>query len=91
MGIDPTEKVIEMAEKHRDLFPELIENLEYSNTTIEDFIEKRDLQDNTNLFDLVCCSEVVEHVNNQADFLKDCAKLVKPNGYMYVSTMAKTP
>ena len=44
------------------------------------------------LYDLVCCSEVVEHVDNQAEFLRSCVKLVKPqNGYFFMSTIAKTP
>jgi 2-polyprenyl-6-hydroxyphenyl methylase/3-demethylubiquinone-9 3-methyltransferase len=44
------------------------------------------------LYDVVCCSEVIEHVNNQQQFLLDCAKMVKPNGgYLFVSSMAKTP
>ena len=44
------------------------------------------------LYDLVCCSEVVEHVENQRDFLKNCMKLVKPKtGHLFMSTIAKTP
>jgi len=40
---------------------------------------------------LVCCSEVVEHVDKQEEFLRNCLKLVKPNGLLFVSTIAKTP
>lgn len=29
-------------------------------------------------FDLVCCSEVIEHVHDQATFLKNAITLVKP-------------
>lgn len=44
------------------------------------------------LYDLVCCSEVVEHVDNQKEFLKNCLKLVKPKtGHLFMSTIAKTP
>ena len=44
-----------------------------------------------NLFDVVCCSEVIEHVNHQKQFLHNCVKLLKPRGYLFVSSMAKTP
>lgn len=40
----------------------------------------------------MCCSEVVEHVDNQAAFLGKCLRLVKPEtGRLFVSTIAKTP
>ena len=55
----------------------------YINTTVEE-------HKGTD-YDLVCCSEVVEHVENQANFIRDCLKLVKPTGHMFVSTIAKTP
>ncbi|MCF6343267.1 MAG: bifunctional 2-polyprenyl-6-hydroxyphenol methylase/3-demethylubiquinol 3-O-methyltransferase UbiG [Devosiaceae bacterium] len=41
-------------------------------------------------FDVVLNMEVVEHVNNVPLFLKSCAKLVKPNGLMLVSTINRT-
>jgi 2-polyprenyl-6-hydroxyphenyl methylase/3-demethylubiquinone-9 3-methyltransferase len=66
--------------------------LTYKNTSLEALINEKDLSNADHLYDVVCCSEVVEHVANQADFLRDCAKLVKPNsGYLYISTIAKTP
>lgn len=42
-------------------------------------------------FDLVCCSEVVEHVSNQKEFVQNCTQLVKPGGLFFLSTIAKTP
>ena len=98
-GIDPTDKCVQLAEKHLSLSDDLSlkERVKYSNTTLEQFIEekKQDIEAQSpdgGLFDLVCCSEVVEHVDNQKDFLANCAKLVKPrDGYLFVSTIAKTP
>ena len=33
--------------------------------------------------------EVIEHVDNQADFVKSLSKRVKQNGWLFLSTMAK--
>ncbi|MEC7289589.1 MAG: bifunctional 2-polyprenyl-6-hydroxyphenol methylase/3-demethylubiquinol 3-O-methyltransferase UbiG, partial [Pseudomonadota bacterium] len=38
-------------------------------------------------FDVVLNLEVVEHVADPAQFLKDCASLVKPGGVMIVATL----
>lgn len=43
-------------------------------------------------YDLVCCSEVIEHVNDQPNFLRNAMRLVKPEtGLFFVSSIAKTP
>ena len=40
---------------------------------------------------MVCCSEVIEHVHDQPEFLRNCLKMVKPDGMFFFSTIAKTP
>lgn len=35
-------------------------------------------------FDLVTCLQVLEHIENPLTFLKDLAKNLKPNGYLYI-------
>ena len=43
-------------------------------------------------YDLVCCSEVVEHVNDQEGFLRNCLRFVRPeSGLFFLSSIAKTP
>ena len=37
-------------------------------------------------FDLVVCSEVIEHITDQPAFLKQLARLLKPNGYCVLTT-----
>mmetsp|Transcript_74230 Transcript_74230/g.103137 ORF Transcript_74230/g.103137 Transcript_74230/m.103137 type:complete len:200 (+) Transcript_74230:290-889(+) len=93
LGIDPTPKCIELAEEHLSYDSDLQKRVAYRNITLEELIsEKSEQTDDDNLFDLVCCSEVIEHVNNQDKFVKDCAKLVKPNGgHFFLSSIAKTP
>ena len=38
------------------------------------------------LFDLVLATEIIEHVAHPDDFLKNLAKLIKPNGFIVIST-----
>jgi 2-polyprenyl-3-methyl-5-hydroxy-6-metoxy-1,4-benzoquinol methylase len=40
-----------------------------------------------NFADLVVCFEVLEHVYKPIDFLKTLKKLVKPGGYVFISTL----
>jgi 2-polyprenyl-6-hydroxyphenyl methylase/3-demethylubiquinone-9 3-methyltransferase len=42
------------------------------------------------LYDLVLSLEVVEHVQDPARFLADCARLVRPGGLMLVATLNRT-
>lgn len=38
-------------------------------------------------FDVVTCMEMLEHVPNPASVVRACAKLVKPNGWVFFSTI----
>mmetsp|Transcript_18051 Transcript_18051/g.30784 ORF Transcript_18051/g.30784 Transcript_18051/m.30784 type:complete len:186 (+) Transcript_18051:286-843(+) len=92
IGIDPTPKCIELAQAHLDLDRDGLQNVvKYENTTIEKMIEGTDTADESKLFDLVCCSEVIEHVEDQRSFLHNCIKMLKPNGLFFLSSIAKTP
>jgi ubiquinone biosynthesis O-methyltransferase len=85
-GIDPTPKCIELAKEHLAMSRKVDElNVEYVNTTLEQHLQKEQT------YDLVCCSEVIEHVSNQKEFAKDLTKLVKPNGLLFMSSIGKTP
>jgi len=53
--------------------------------TIEELIEAGEAP-----FDIVLNLEVVEHVADPSQFLKDCASLVKPGGLMLVATLNRT-
>lgn len=39
-----------------------------------------------NFFDLLICLSVIEHGVNVADFLKECSRILKGNGLLYIST-----
>ena len=80
-GIDASSRNIEIAKSHAKT-----SNLKinYQTNTAEDLAAKN------KQFDVVLNMEVVEHVNNVPLYLKSCAKLVKPNGLMFVSTINRT-
>ncbi len=42
-------------------------------------------------FDAVVCMELIEHVPDPDALIADCARLVKPNGLLVVSTLNRTP
>lgn len=37
-------------------------------------------------FDGVCCLEVIEHLENPWQFMRECLEIVKPGGYLFLST-----
>ena len=41
-------------------------------------------------FDVVTCMELLEHVPDIASLLADCARLLRPNGALFVSTLNRT-
>ncbi|MEF3192986.1 MAG: bifunctional 2-polyprenyl-6-hydroxyphenol methylase/3-demethylubiquinol 3-O-methyltransferase UbiG [Halothiobacillaceae bacterium] len=42
-------------------------------------------------FDVVTCMEMLEHVPDPAAIVQDCAALVKPGGWLILSTLNRTP
>ena len=83
-GIDVGENNIAVAEEHAAL-DTLTASIEYHHTTVEHLAESTE-----NLYDLVCCLEVVEHVASLSSFVQACASLVKPGGGMAFSTINRT-
>lgn len=65
IGIDASEKLIDVARKHVRLDPDISGRVNYVNTSIEEFSQK-----NENSCDVVVASEILEHVENSDFFLK---------------------
>ena len=42
-------------------------------------------------FDVVTCLEMLEHVPDPASVIAGCAALVKPGGYLFLSTINRNP
>jgi ubiquinone biosynthesis O-methyltransferase len=78
-GIDPTDRAIEIAKRH--LPNSLFDKVTYLNADISEI---------NDIFDLVLASEVIEHVNDQNQFMAEVSKRVKKEGDLFLSTVNKT-
>ncbi len=81
-AIDATEKNINIAKARLE---KSSLKIDYQNTTSEALIEEL-----TGKFDIVLNMEVIEHVNNQKEFLQNAYKLLAPNGIMFIATINRT-
>ncbi len=78
-GIDASKNNIEVAKLHAK---EMNIDINYLQCSPENF--KTD-----NKFDVILNMEIVEHVTNVDFFIKNCSKLTKKNGIMFVATLNK--
>ncbi len=82
-GIDLSEKALGVARLH--LF-ESGRKVDYQLCSAEDFAEAH-----PGAFDVVTCMELLEHVPNPASTIAACARLVKPGGHVFFSTLNRNP
>jgi 2-polyprenyl-6-hydroxyphenyl methylase/3-demethylubiquinone-9 3-methyltransferase len=74
-GIDLSEKALRVAELH------LLESkldIRYEKSSVEDY---------RGTFDVVTCMELIEHVPDQGSLVAACARLVRPGGHVFFSTI----
>ncbi|MFH0934671.1 MAG: bifunctional 2-polyprenyl-6-hydroxyphenol methylase/3-demethylubiquinol 3-O-methyltransferase UbiG [Pseudomonadota bacterium] len=82
-GIDLADKSLQVAKLH------LLESgnkVEYLKIAVEDLAAERPAQ-----FDVVTCMEMLEHVPDPAGAVAACARLVKPGGHVFLSTLNRNP
>lgn len=82
-GIDLSEKALSVAELHG------IESkvaVRYERISAED-LAQREAQS----FDVVTCMEMLEHVPEPGQIVEACARLVKPGGTVFFSTINRNP
>lgn len=84
LGIDPLQDSIDEAKHHALKDPDLA-TLSYECSTIEELAEKQ-----SNCFDIVLASEVLEHVDSPDVFVHNCCELIKPGGHLFVTTINRT-
>lgn len=83
VGIDMAEKPLKVAQLH------LLESgreVDYRYTSAEALASER-----AAAFDVVTCMEMLEHVPNPALTVEACARLAKPGGHVFFSTINRNP
>ncbi|XP_058791220.1 ubiquinone biosynthesis O-methyltransferase, mitochondrial [Phymastichus coffea] len=83
-GLDASKELISIAKNHASLDESLSSNLNYMNTSIEDFCQEK-----KEVYDVVVASEILEHVIDHRLFLKSCTEVLKPNGSIFITTLNK--
>lgn len=82
-GIDLGEKALKVAQLHS---LESGVSVDYQLIAVEELAQKQ-----PESFDVVTCLEMLEHVPNPASVIAACAKLVKPSGHVFFSTINRNP
>lgn len=82
-GIDMGEAPLSVAKLHQ---LESGLNINYRRITAEELAEQEAGQ-----YDVVTCLEMLEHVPEPVDVIAACAKLVKPGGQVFFSTINRNP
>lgn len=83
-GIDLSSKALGVARLHA-LESEVM-NLEYREIATEALAAERPAS-----FDVVTCMEMLEHVPDPASVIEACARLAKPGGWVFFSTLNRNP
>ena len=83
-GIDMAEKSLQAAAAHAQ--NNGVDNLAYRCVSVEDLAAEM-----PHTFDVVSCMEMLEHVPDPASVVRACAKLAKPEGMVFFSTINRNP
>lgn len=82
-GIDLAEQALSVAKLHA-LESQVTVN--YQLTSVEDFAEQH-----AGEFDVITCMEMLEHVPEPESVVAACARLLKPGGQLFLSTINRNP
>ena len=82
-GIDMAPTPLQVAKLH---LKESGHQVDYQQTTAEAMAKEH-----AGEFDIVTCMEMLEHVPDPASVVRACAKLVKPGGMVFLSTINRNP
>jgi 2-polyprenyl-6-hydroxyphenyl methylase/3-demethylubiquinone-9 3-methyltransferase len=82
-GIDMGEAPLQVAKLHG---LESGVRVNYRRITVEDLADEMQAS-----FDLVTCMELLEHVPDPQSVVRACARLVRPGGKVFFSTLNRTP
>jgi 2-polyprenyl-6-hydroxyphenyl methylase/3-demethylubiquinone-9 3-methyltransferase len=83
-GIDLAAKSLKVAQLHA--LEAHTPNVQYREVSVEALAEQQPER-----FDVVTCMEMLEHVPDPASVVRACAALVKPGGWVFFSTLNRSP
>jgi 2-polyprenyl-6-hydroxyphenyl methylase/3-demethylubiquinone-9 3-methyltransferase len=83
-GIDLSENALGVADLHS--LESGVTNVEYEEISAEALAEREPQG-----YDVITCMEMLEHVPQPASVVRACAKLVKPGGWVFFSTLNRNP
>ena len=84
LGIDLAERALKVAQLHA--LEASTKNVQYRAVSVETLALERPAS-----FDVVTCMEMLEHVPDPASVVKACAELAKPGGWIFFSTIHRSP
>ena len=82
-GIDLASRVLEVAKLH--LFESAL-RVDYREISVEALADEM-----PSAFDAITCMEMLEHVPDPGSIIDACARLLKPGGRIFLSTLNRTP
>jgi 2-polyprenyl-6-hydroxyphenyl methylase/3-demethylubiquinone-9 3-methyltransferase len=84
LGIDLATKPLKVAQLHA--LEAVTPNVDYREVSAEALADEQ-----PGSFDVVTCMEMLEHVPQPESVVRACAKLVKPGGWVFFSTINRNP
>jgi 2-polyprenyl-6-hydroxyphenyl methylase/3-demethylubiquinone-9 3-methyltransferase len=84
LGIDLSSRALRVAQLHA--LEAQTPNVEYREISAEALADSE-----PESFDAVTCMEMLEHVPDPASVVRACSKLVKPGGWVFISTINRNP
>ena len=84
LGIDLSADLIDVAELHA--LETQTHTVDYQKISVEKLADEQ-----PESFDFVTCMEMLEHVPDAGSVISACAKLVKPDGMVFFSTLNRKP
>jgi 2-polyprenyl-6-hydroxyphenyl methylase/3-demethylubiquinone-9 3-methyltransferase len=84
LGIDLSTKALRVAQLHA--LEAGTPNVEYREISAEALAQQEPAA-----FDAVTCMEMLEHVPDPASVVRACSRLVKPGGWVFISTINRNP
>jgi 2-polyprenyl-6-hydroxyphenyl methylase/3-demethylubiquinone-9 3-methyltransferase len=83
LGIDMGEEPLRVAELHT---LESGVEVDYRRVAVEELADER-----PGSFDIITCMELLEHTPDPASVIDACARLVRPGGHVFLSTLNRNP